>query len=869
VGGVWGIPGWSKAERRGALAAVVLLVGLTAADLASGNGIVLIPALVLPPLLAGLLCPTPFVAFVGAVAVMIGLPLGARDEIFGNGRHLIDMVVLAGGSVLALAIARTRVRLVTLREAEGTAFRRISLLDRSSRLIGAPMDFRARLAELSRLVIPDVADLAMIDLATPDGRLDGVVASATDPEMAEIVERTRAVAPLDPAGEHPVAVALRTGQAQLRGAMTDEQLSRYAASPEHLELMRRLQYSSAIVVPLIVHGRTLGVLSVLRLGTPVAFDEADLALMTDLASRAALLVDNARRFEEQRQAETRLQTVLDNLAEAITMIGADGQLVYVNSAAAELFGYGSAEEALRIPVARMFADFELYDEGGEPLDVGRLPGRRALAGQDPQPVTLRRVHRATGEERWLRIKASSVPDPATGRPNLAVNVIEDVTDERRAGEAAAFLSEASKLLASSLEYEETLRRVAEAAVPQIADWCGVDLVDEDGALDSVAIAHVQPDMAPIVAELRDRYPADPRAEGGTAGVVRSGRSELYGAIDPALLQAAAVDERHLELLHALDMSSVLIVPMVAGERHIGTITFVTTGGRRRLSETDRQLAEELGRRAGVAVENARIHHERSHVATTLQRSLLPPRLPVVPGLSLAARFRAAGEANQVGGDFYDLVPMGGGWLLVIGDVTGKGPDAAATTSLARYTIRTAAMYESEPVAIMRRLNEALLAHDEQRQMCTAACLHVKPGGAGEPVSVDVVCAGHPPPYLVRPAGDLDELCRPGPLLGAFHRARWEPVRLELEAGDGIVLYTDGVTDARGEDGRFGHERLEAVLREVAGLSADAIAEALDTTLINFQHGPQRDDVALLVLRAGDETPAAETSLVAGSSSVPT
>jgi len=864
VGGVWGIAGWSTSERRGAVAASLLLVVLSTADLATGHSTVLIPLLVIPPLLAGLLCPAPFVAFAGAVSVVLGLPLAAADDIFGTARHLVDMVVLAGGSVLALAIARTRVRLVTLREAEGMALRRISLLDRSSRLIGAPMDFRARLSELSRLVIPDIAELAMIDLATPDGGLDGVVASAVDPEFAALVERIRAESPLDPAGEHPVAVALRTGQAQLRGAMSDAQLERYAASPGHLEMMRRLQYSSAIVVPLVARGRTLGVLSVLRLGLPVPFDEADLALMTDLASRAALAVDNARLFEEQQQAETRLQTVLDNLAEAVTMIGPAGELVYINSAAAELFGYGTAEEALKVPVARMFADFDLFDEDGRPLDVGRLPGRRVLAGESATPVTLRRVHRVTGEERWLRIKASGVVDPATGRPNLAVNVIEDVTEERRAGEAAAFLSEATKLLAASLSYEETLGRVAQAAVPKIADWCGVDLLDDDGALGSVAIAHVEPAKEPIVAELRARYPNDARSETGASQVARTGRSELYSAIDPALLEAAAVDERHLELLQAIDMTSVLIVPMTAGERRIGAITFVTTGGRRRLGESDRQVAEELGRRAGVAVENARIHRERSHVASTLQRSLLPPRLPVVPGITLAARFRAAGEANQVGGDFYDLIPMGGGWLLVIGDVTGKGPDAAATTSLARYTIRTAAMYESDPVAIMRRLNEALLAHDEQGQLCTAACLHILPGEPGEPVGVDVVCAGHPPPYLLRPPGELEELCRPGPLLGAFHRARWEPVRLELAAGDGIVLYTDGVTDARGLDGRFGHERLEAVLRDMAGFAAEEVAEALDATITDFQHGPQRDDVALLVLRAGDEAAGSETSLLAGS-----
>jgi sigma-B regulation protein RsbU (phosphoserine phosphatase) len=232
---------------------------------------------------------------------------------------------------------------------------------------------------------------------------------------------------------------------------------------------------------------------------------------------------------------------------------------------------------------------------------------------------------------------------------------------------------------------------------------------------------------------------------------------------------------------------------------------------------------------------------------------------------IAARFRAAGEANQVGGDFYDLFPVDDGWIVVIGDVTGKGPDAAAITSLARYTIRTAAIYERDPVGIMRRLNEALLTGDEHRQMCTAACLKIMPGGDGEPIAMQLVCAGHPPPFVLRAPDGLEELCRPGPLLGAFPDADWEASALGLLPGDSIVLYTDGVTDARGAAGRFGQERLEDVLRGAMHGDADDIAGALDEHLLAFQEGPQRDDVALLVLRASG-APQPETTVVAGSAS---
>ena len=598
--------------------------------------------------------------------------------------------------------------------------------------------------------------------------------------------------------------------------MTDAELERYAADPEHLAIMRRLQYRSAIVVPLLTRGRTLGVLSVLRLGDPVPFVADDVALLTDLASRAAQAVDSAQLFDEQQRTEARLQTVLDGLAESVVMVSRDGDLVYLNDAAAGLFGFERASEVPPTRLGQVHEGYELFDENDEPLDPAMLPGRRVLLGEEPAPVTYRRRHVATGDEQWLTVKASAAYDPATGEPVLAVNVIEDITSERRARDAAAFLSEASKLLASSLDYEETLQSVAQAAVPKVADWCAVDLVDREGGITQVALAHVEPGKQEVAVELRERYPVDPASETGTPQVARTGTAELYPEIDPALLEAAARDPRHLELMRALDMTSVLIVPMSAADRVVGTITFVTTGGRRRLGEDDRELAEELGRRAGVAVENARIHREHTHVASTLQRSLLPPRLPVVPGLTLAARFRAAGESNEVGGDFYDLFPVADGWMVVIGDVTGKGPDAAAITSLARYTIRTAAIYEPDPVAMMGRLNDALLADAEHQQMCTAACLHVRPGGADGPVRVRIVCAGHPPPYLLRAPDVLEELCRPGPLLGAFAGGEWEAADVELSGGDGIVLYTDGVTDARGDDGRFGQDRLERVLRRGRG-----------------------------------------------------
>jgi serine phosphatase RsbU (regulator of sigma subunit) len=395
---------------------------------------------------------------------------------------------------------------------------------------------------------------------------------------------------------------------------------------------------------------------------------------------------------------------------------------------------------------------------------------------------------------------------------LAVNIIEDVTDARLVERQERFLGAASMLVSSSLDIDVTLDKVAWAAVPELADWCRVDLLDERGTLRRAAIAG---DDAETVA-----------------------LDELGAATDP-LRTGRSV---------ALPEQSAIVVPMVAGDRAIGLITLGTSRSARRLGDLELALAEELGRRAGIAVENARVHAARTHIATTLQRSLLPPRLPTVPGVTIAARFRAAGETSEVGGDFYDVFAAGGAWMVVIGDVTGKGPAAAAITSLARYTMRTAAMYERSPSAVLARLNEALAANADRRQLCTAVCARIETADDGA-LTATIARGGHPPPYRVTAGGAGEALGTPGPLLGAFEDTRWEERTVALGAGDALVFYTDGVTDTRGpDDALFGPARLEAVLRAAAGYDADEVASRIDDALRAFERGQQRDDVALLVLR---------------------
>ena len=382
------------------------------------------------------------------------------------------------------------------------------------------------------------------------------------------------------------------------------------------------------------------------------------------------------------------------------------------------------------------------------------------------------VDRATGVRSWRLVRARPILD-CDGQPRLAVNVIEDVTDQRDHEAAQAFLVRAGKLLGASLDPQQTLDNLAGAVVPDLADWCAVDMPDERGVLRRVATADRRAERtreASLVVRERSGEPALPV---GPPQVMRSGRPEYYPQIDDALLKAAALDPAQLERLRAVGARSAIVVPMIAGSGVIGTITIGTIESGRALTPSDLALAEELGRRAGIAVEHSRVHGERSEIAATLQAALLPPRLPVVPGLAIAARFRAVGGGDTVGGDFYDLFPLSGtppGWMVVMGDVTGKGPAAAAVTSLVRYSMRTAAMYERDPSQVLQRLNDVLARDDHDRRPCTAVCVRVLAHDGR--VRITVACAGAPAAVAdaprrrgraVRPAGHAARRVRRGPL----------------------------------------------------------------------------------------------------------
>lgn len=564
----------------------------------------------------------------------------------------------------------------------------------------------------------------------------------------------------------------------------------------------------------------------------------------DRAPREAARPDIDERVARQ------LATILDRLAEAVTVSDEDGRTVYANDAAVRLLRL-TPEERLHGAAGRdLMGRFDVYDEHGEPVLLEQLPGSRARAGEvDPEPMLVRNVVKATGEERWLLNKTTTIRD-ADGAVTGIVNVIEDVTEAKRAEFANRLLAEASDVLASSLDYEATLERVAGVAVPAFADWCGLDVPGPGGFAQLVAIAHRDPAKAALAKRMRALYPVALDRSEGIATVMRGAPRYVRAQIGDEELRGYAQDEQHFHMLRELGMSSVIVVPLAAGGQRPGTLILARATSGRPFDAADVELAEELGRRAGTAALNARTYTERAAIAATLQRGLRPPELLAPPGFAVATHYDAAGAFNEVGGDFYDAFTTADGWMLVVGDVAGHGAEAAALTALARYTLRSAGQLTRDPARAAQQLN-ATLRDLPQLSLCTSICAHVRNGGPpGGEVTVTLANCGHPRPLLVRD-GEVEELGGVGPMAGAFDDGVWDCTEVTLHAADTLLLYTDGVLDTVGEDERFGADRLRDVLEGAGTAEPSVLVSRLAAALEAFRRGPQRDDTAIVAVRFTD------------------
>lgn len=500
-----------------------------------------------------------------------------------------------------------------------------------------------------------------------------------------------------------------------------------------------------------------------------------------------------------------LAQALDALPDAVTIQDGEGRVLYGNRAAGRLALEGGKLDpgAAQAYLERM----EVTDEVGGSIVPGEMPARRLVAGLEAAPVVVRTRDPASGAVTWVRVQASPLRN-AEGRVRSAVNVIEDITSVKVAELRAAFLSEAGAILGSSLDTRRTLPAALRVAVPAFTDVCVVALFDRRGR---------------------------PEAAASVAGKGAEG------------LAAAVQDPGRRAQLVAGGRAPVLEVPVALGPRRFGTLTWARTDATRAFGPEDTASATALAERVAVAVENARIHAARAGIASVLEAALLPTALPTVEGWEFAAHYRAAGEANDVGGDFYDVAPLGdAGLLALIGDVVGKGARAAALTARTRHTlVAAAALAGGDPLDGLRLL-DGWLRSEDPLELCTVAVL------TAHGPEVTVRSAGHPLPLLLRD-GALSELGCTSPMLGAAPPgATWTARTHTLQPGDLVVLHTDGVTDAVGPDGRFEEALLHDALLD-GPADAQAAVDRVVAGLDAFEQGAQADDRALLVMRWTGET----------------
>jgi PAS domain S-box-containing protein len=578
----------------------------------------------------------------------------------------------------------------------------------------------------------------------------------------------------------------------------------------------------------------------------------------------AMMSDISERKEAEARltrSERRFQMIFEHSADGIVLTGSTGTVLYASPSNTNLLGYGEEELMgqnvldLVHPSERESAE-ALLKEVVQSSDVVRT-GRFRFLHQD-------------GSWRWIEAKLSNLLGELSVGAVLAT--LRDITDLKREEEAQRkisesveisrsraavaeerykFLLQASTMLSSALDSTAALEVLADAAVPALADLCMVDMVNDEGTLDRIAV-HGDEWTKDLAGRLGN-HPPDPKSGHPAMKVLRTGETELIPEVSEELLRSLSPDEECFRMMKASGLNSCLCVPIVA-RSWMGTLTLLArSGSGRRYGEPGLALAQDLARRAALALDNARLFEASNELALTLQKSLLPSAIPTIAGAEVAARYHASGEGTQVGGDFYDLFPAGdSGWAAVIGDVCGKGAEAAALTALARHTIRAAKMQLRKPRRILAFLNQVVLQSGHNDRFMTVAYCRLRLTEEG--MRITVARAGHPAPLVLRRDGTVKAEGRPGSLIGVLPEPDLSDRVLEIGPGDSLILYTDGVTEARGPEGRFGQARLIALVRQCVELNAESIAARIEEEVLGFQVGKLRDDMALMVIRIPQDMP---------------
>jgi PAS domain S-box-containing protein len=620
---------------------------------------------------------------------------------------------------------------------------------------------------------------------------------------------------------------------------------------------RAVGLHAGFAFPIVYMGRVLAVAEFF--GHEALLPDTDvLEMMGAVGIQVGQFVEQKRTEEEIRKSEARKASILESAMDCVIVMDHRGRIVEFNPAAEVAFGYSRDQvvgELLEIIIPERLR--ERHRRGLQQyLETGRGPiigNRIELAGL-----------RADGTEFPIELAVTAVP---LDGPPLFTAYLRDITERRtaerdrehllglerearsvaeRMQERLAFLADAGTKIGASLSYAGAIQALADVSVPFLGDWCIVDLLDEAEAIHRAALAHVPGVDAELVAQMT-RPSSDPTFEQGVRDVLATGRSALVTNVTEEIVAELAVTPDRDQTLRRLAPRSYMIVPFGSWDTRSGAVVFVSSSSERRYSGDDLSLAEDLVSRASIAIDKARLYQERTNVARALQKALLPPSLPHIPGIEVAASYEPAGEGAEVGGDFYDVFSLGRRrWAVVIGDVSGKGAEAAALTGLARHTLRAAAMQLRDPIAILKVLNEAILQQTQEDRYCSVAFATMEKTRDGAKLAV--VCAGHPAPLVLRSDGVIEAVGEADEPLGLFPEIEPSSTAVTLSVGDALVFYTDGVTEARREGRVFGAAGLRKVLTRARGESAASLAKGIREAVTEFEGGRPRDDLAVLALR---------------------
>jgi serine phosphatase RsbU (regulator of sigma subunit) len=401
----------------------------------------------------------------------------------------------------------------------------------------------------------------------------------------------------------------------------------------------------------------------------------------------------------------------------------------------------------------------------------------------------------------------------------------------------------TRLLLDNSTFSEavTLQRCARLLAGDVASWVIIDIERADALRRQFVIGPQDQAAQDLARKVRTLDPPPASAPGQ---VHATGTSLVLAHADDAGILGTTADGTPLLML--LGATSLISVPVTDGTTSYGALTLARTGDEGRFEIADLGLAEDIGRHLGVAIRVDRMFRHRAASAEALQSSLLPATLPEVPGLDLFAAYQPASEGLEVSGDFYDVFPVQDGWAITVGDVCGKGQEAAAMTAAARHAIRVLAHWNPDPVDVLARVNEVMLAGDYEDRFVTAKLAYLRWDGSR--LHVRLASAGHPGPALVRPDGRVDVLSGGGLPLGLFPDADPQLEELELGEGDLLFFYSDGVTDARTPDLRYFEDSLADELAGLAGRSAAETARMVQGLVTGFSQDELRDDMTILVAK---------------------